>query len=113
MRRQTKLDGKGVRAAYRFFGGKGGVGKTTCAAAFALTCAQRGEQVLIASVDPAHSLGDALGGALPRAGREVRTGKGRLVAIELDAGRAMRRWLSARKRTLATIAERGTYLTRD
>lgn len=40
--------------------GKGGVGKTTVAAATALRCAQRGHKTLVMSTDPAHSLGDAL-----------------------------------------------------
>lgn len=42
-----------------FYGGKGGVGKTTCAAATALACADRGDRTLVASTDPAHSLADA------------------------------------------------------
>lgn len=41
-----------------FFGGKGGVGKTTCSAAFAKVCAERGYKTLIVSTDPAHSTGD-------------------------------------------------------
>ncbi len=39
--------------------GKGGVGKTTVAAATALASADRGYRTLITSTDPAHSLGDA------------------------------------------------------
>ncbi len=41
------------------FTGKGGVGKTTCAAATALTAARQGYRTLILSTDPAHSLSDA------------------------------------------------------
>lgn len=44
--------------AIRFFGGKGGVGKTTLAAAGALALAERGEPTLVVSTDPAHSLAD-------------------------------------------------------
>ncbi|HSL27376.1 MAG TPA: ArsA family ATPase [Acidimicrobiia bacterium] len=40
--------------------GKGGVGKTTVAAATALSAADRGYRTLISSTDPAHSLADAL-----------------------------------------------------
>ena len=41
--------------------GKGGVGKTTVAAATALASADRGYRTLVTSTDPAHSLADALG----------------------------------------------------
>jgi arsenite-transporting ATPase len=43
------------------FTGKGGVGKTTVAAATALRCADRGLRTLVLSTDPAHSLADAFG----------------------------------------------------
>ncbi len=43
-----------------FFGGKGGVGKTTLAAAFALVAAEDGHRTLLVSTDPAHSTGDIL-----------------------------------------------------
>ncbi len=42
------------------FTGKGGVGKTTTAAATALKCSQKGLKTLVVSTDPAHSLSDAL-----------------------------------------------------
>jgi arsenite-transporting ATPase len=42
------------------FTGKGGVGKTTLAAATAAHLARSGRKVLVVSTDPAHSLGDAL-----------------------------------------------------
>ncbi|WNJ18878.1 ArsA family ATPase [Pontibacter sp. G13] len=42
------------------FTGKGGVGKTTTAAATAVKAAQMGYRTLIMSTDPAHSLSDAL-----------------------------------------------------
>jgi arsenite-transporting ATPase len=40
--------------------GKGGVGKTTVAAATGLAAAERGYRTLVSSTDPAHSLADAL-----------------------------------------------------
>jgi arsenite-transporting ATPase len=68
-RRPTILGGgvvfnRGEREArsvqqYVFYGGKGGVGKTTCAAATGVAFADRGEQTLVVSTDPAHSLADA------------------------------------------------------
>jgi arsenite-transporting ATPase len=42
------------------FTGKGGVGKTSVAAATALSCARAGHRTLVMSTDPAHSLGDSL-----------------------------------------------------
>jgi arsenite-transporting ATPase len=46
---------------FLLFGGKGGVGKTSCAAAAAIWAADQGKKVLIISTDPAHSLADSLG----------------------------------------------------
>ncbi|WP_255167907.1 ArsA family ATPase [Natrononativus amylolyticus] len=43
---------------YVLYGGKGGVGKTTMAAATALDSARRGTKTLVVSTDPAHSLSD-------------------------------------------------------
>jgi arsenite/tail-anchored protein-transporting ATPase len=69
------------------FGGKGGVGKTTAAAAFALALARAepSKKLLIFSTDPAHSLSDSFGEAI---GRE-KTGAGgckNLDAMEIDPG---------------------------
>ena len=41
------------------FTGKGGVGKTSVAAATAVHCAQNGYRTVVMSTDPAHSLGDS------------------------------------------------------
>ncbi len=41
------------------FTGKGGVGKTTTAAATAVRCADAGQRTIVLSTDPAHSLADA------------------------------------------------------
>lgn len=41
-----------------FIGGKGGVGKSTTASAFAVLCAREGKKTLLVSTDPAHNTGD-------------------------------------------------------
>jgi arsenite-transporting ATPase len=96
-----------------FFAGKGGVGKTTCASAFALAALRRDKtagRVLLVSTDPAHSLGDALGVRLSSAPRTVvRT----LDAMELNAPRAFQRWLTEHRRPLGDVIEHGTWLDRD
>jgi arsenite/tail-anchored protein-transporting ATPase len=63
------------------FTGKGGVGKTTLAAATAASLAASGRKALVVSTDPAHSLGDALGGALGARPSEVDSG---LYACQID-----------------------------
>jgi arsenite/tail-anchored protein-transporting ATPase len=64
------------------FTGKGGVGKTTVAAATALSCAESGLRTLVLSTDSAHSLGDAFDCALDGQARLVSDG---LWAQQLDA----------------------------
>jgi len=98
------------RPQYIFFGGKGGVGKTTCATAAAFRLAEAGHHVLIVSTDPAHSLGDALATRLSSKPKRVPTKRGSLHAVELDADDALIRWMKKRKQGLETIAEHGTYL---
>jgi len=66
-----------------FFLGKGGVGKTTLSSAFALSLARAGKKVLIASLDPAHNLGDILATKLSGEPKSIETG---LDALEVDLG---------------------------
>lgn len=52
-------------AEFILYGGKGGVGKTTMAAATGLASAAEGTQTLVVSTDPAHSLSDVYGESIP------------------------------------------------
>ena len=62
--------------------GKGGVGKTTTAAAAAVCASERGCRTLVASADAAHSLGDVLERRLGPEPQEIAPG---LDAVEIDA----------------------------
>ena len=64
-----------------FVGGKGGVGKSTSAAALALLHAQQGLNTLLVSTDPAHNVGDIFHKSLHNQVFEVYPG---LDAIEID-----------------------------
>jgi len=57
---------------YVLYGGKGGVGKTTMAAATALASARAGTRTLVVSTDPAHSLGDTFETEIPPAPGRIR-----------------------------------------
>jgi arsenite/tail-anchored protein-transporting ATPase len=99
--------------AYYFYCGKGGVGKTTLAAAAARRHAAAGRRVLVVSTDPAHSLGDVLGERLTGSPRRVRSSRGWLEAAELDAARAVERWLRPRMPAFERALLRGTLLDRE
>ncbi|MFB6164450.1 MAG: ArsA family ATPase [Haloarculaceae archaeon] len=74
----------GVDAAeYVLYGGKGGVGKTTMAAATALASARDGTSTLVVSTDPAHSLSDTLETDVPAEPARVRE-EIPLYAAEID-----------------------------
>ncbi|MEJ2859027.1 MULTISPECIES: ArsA family ATPase [unclassified Saccharothrix] len=70
-----------MSARLLLFTGKGGVGKTTLAAATAAALAAGGRKALVVSTDPAHSLGDAFGVPLGGAVSEV---DGGLHAAQID-----------------------------
>jgi len=95
---------------YIFFGGKGGVGKTTSAAAAALylACRRPEERILVISTDPAHSLGDSLGQPIGDQVVPIR-GVDNLFALELDSEGLLAEWKRECTPTIARIADRGTY----
>ncbi|HYR86600.1 MAG TPA: ArsA family ATPase [Terriglobia bacterium] len=83
-----------------FFGGKGGVGKTTCASAMALARAKEGKRVLLVSTDPAHSTSDIFEKPFSREEREIYPG---LTGIELDADFEARRYIDRVKEQIAKL----------
>jgi arsenite-transporting ATPase len=106
-----------LKARYLFFGGKGGVGKTTAASATALYLLnrlKRNESILLFSTDPAHSLSDSLDVRVGNRLAEVKQLRGaRLFAYEMDASLALERFRDAHGKVLAEIAERGTLLDKQ
>ena len=73
-----------------FFGGKGGVGKTTSAAATALQASRAGKRVLLVSTDPAHNTSDILGRPI---GPEIVEVLPNLHALEVDATQESARYV--------------------
>jgi len=87
------------------FTGKGGVGKTTIAAATALRSAQEGHKTLIISTDPAHSLSDALDVQL---GAEPVKITENLFGQELDVYYSMKKhWANIRELMLTVFRWQG------
>ncbi|MYC88958.1 MAG: AAA family ATPase [Gemmatimonadales bacterium] len=84
-----------------FFGGKGGVGKTTMAAVAALDMAARGRRTLLVSTDPAHSTGDVLQAKLGDRPRQVAEG---CWAMEVDPEREADRYIEAVKSRVESAA---------
>jgi arsenite/tail-anchored protein-transporting ATPase len=85
--------------------GKGGVGKTSVAAATARSCARRGLRTIVLSTDPAHSLSDSLELEL---GAEPTVCGDRLWGQEVHAEREMEaNWGAVQRWLGALLAERG------
>ena len=83
-----------------FFGGKGGVGKTTCASAMALAASRTGKRVLLVSTDPAHSTSDIFERAIGSEPTPISPG---LHAMEIDAGAESRRYVATVKDHIAEL----------
>ena len=87
------------------FTGKGGVGKTTLAAATGARLAAGGRKALVVSTDPAHSLADAFGVPLDGEPSEVDTS---LFAAHVDTRRlADRSWHELRGQLRTVLAGAG------
>ncbi|MFZ4591385.1 MAG: ArsA family ATPase [Ignavibacteria bacterium] len=94
-----------------FFGGKGGVGKTSCAVATAIGLSKTFKTLLI-STDPAHSVSDILQQAI---GFKLQTVDGveNLTAIEVYADAALVDFKEEHKDELKKLLETSTYLDED
>ena len=79
-----ELEEQLLKLKIMMFGGKGGVGKTSCAASSAIWAAEHGRNTLIISTDPAHSLGDSFGFELPPGIPTPIEGIENLTALEIN-----------------------------
>ncbi|MDV7350668.1 TRC40/GET3/ArsA family transport-energizing ATPase [Halorubrum distributum] len=83
-----------------FFGGKGGVGKTTVSCAYAHRCARDGVRTLVVSTDPAHSVSDVFDQQFGDEPESVAGVEG-LDALELDPEDEMQRHLDEIREALS------------
>jgi arsenite/tail-anchored protein-transporting ATPase len=87
------------------FTGKGGVGKTSVAAATAVRCAAAGYRTVVMSTDPAHSLGDSFDVELGTDARQV--GKN-LLAHEVSSLHEMQRhWTKLHEYAVEVFSTQG------
>jgi len=94
------------------FGGKGGVGKTTCATSTGFYLA-KDFKTLLFSTDPAHSLSDSLG---QKIGDEIKQVslihgvRGQLSALEVSAEKAFSKFKIQYENQIRKILDTSTYL---
>ncbi|MDP2929148.1 MAG: ArsA family ATPase [Candidatus Omnitrophota bacterium] len=94
------------------FGGKGGVGKTTCASSAGFYLAKEGFKTLVISTDPAHSLSDSLGQRIGDEIKEVR-GVKKLSALEVNAKKALSQFKIKYESQIKKIFDTSTYLDQE
>ncbi len=99
-----------------FFIGKGGVGKTTVSAAYAIRNARQSSRgkVLLLSTDPAHSLSDVL--QLPPKDKPVKVslpGPGTLYAWQIDFEKLFAEFLAEHKQSILKILDAGSIFSRE
>ncbi len=89
-----------------FVGGKGGVGKTTIAAAVAVAAADQGRRCLLVSTDPAHSLGDIFGREIGDRQQELGPD---LWGVEIDPDREAARHIDTVKAQMKALVHPRLY----
>lgn len=83
-----------------FFGGKGGVGKTSCSSAYALQRSREGSKVLLISTDPAHSVSDLFECKI---GNEIVKIRENLYATEIDAEQEAEKYIEGIRKNISKI----------
>lgn len=98
-----------------FFLGKGGVGKTTVSAAYALNRRSKaGRNIVLISTDPAHSLADVLNMKLKSGLQALRNaGASRISVWQVDAGARFQEFLDAYRQPITELVESGTFLSKQ
>ncbi len=97
---------------YVLYGGKGGVGKTTCAAATALKRAREDGPTLVVSTDPAHSLSDVFDAPVGPEPTRVRD-EAELWAVEVDPGERIGQYRGQVTAALDELEDLGISLDDD
>ena len=94
------------------FGGKGGSGKTTSAAATALHLSKMKpeKKILVISIDPAHSLGDSFDLII---GNKITPIAGNIWGYEIDAEELLKKYKAKHGAIIKKMAERGTYFDKE
>lgn len=100
--------------SFILFGGKGGVGKTTMAAASAIQFARRFPQkkILIFTTDPAPSLADSFGQSLSNEPRVIK-GVENLYAMEIAASQVLKEFKEKYGEDILDILHKDTYLAEE
>ncbi|MEA1975202.1 MAG: TRC40/GET3/ArsA family transport-energizing ATPase [Bacillota bacterium] len=83
-----------------FFGGKGGVGKTSCSSAFAISKTKQNLKVLLVSTDPAHSISDLFNVTI---GDQIVKLADNLFGYEIDAQNESEKYISSIRKNLKRI----------
>lgn len=91
-----------LREKILFIGGKGGVGKSTSAAAIALMLAQQQKKTLLVSTDPAHNIGDIFHQPLKNQPIEVFP---MLFALEIDPGIETKKYIKKVKENIQGVVK--------
>ncbi|MCD6435951.1 MAG: ArsA family ATPase, partial [Clostridiales bacterium] len=83
-----------------FYGGKGGVGKTTCSTANSISFANKGLKTLLISTDPAHSISDVLE---MKIGKKIVNIKKNLDGLEIDPEFEAEKYINRIRENMKTI----------